>query len=217
MTAEEEKTIRVVLADDHPMTTAGFTMTLAKYGVEVIGTARTPSEAEEAFNKLAPDVLVLDLRYGDGLTGLDVAKRVLARHPNAAIVFLSQFDQDSLIRDAYKIGGRAFVTKDREPVEVAQAIWQADRGELFILPHIADRLARLSVRGDNSPQSVLNEQELEVFIRLAKGLTISEMSEQLNVSQRTISNLNHAVKVKLALTRAADITRLAVKHGFIEA
>jgi two-component system invasion response regulator UvrY len=216
VTLQPTKKIKVVLADDHPMTMAGFSSTLLKYGIEVIGTARTPAEAEEMYAAMSPDVLVLDVRFGEKLTGMDVAKRVLGRYPNAAIVFLSQFDQDSLIKDAYRVGGRAFVTKDREPADVAQAIQHADRGELFILPHIADRLAKLSVRGDNSPRSVLNESEIELFVLLARGLTIPEMADELKVSGRTISNLSHSVKVKLGLTRSADITRLAVKHGFIE-
>lgn len=216
MTLQPTEKIEVVLADDHPMTMAGFAMTLSKYGIEVVGSARTPGEAEEMYAEKSPDVLVLDVRFGEELTGMDVAKRVLSRYPGAAIVFLSQFDQDSLIKDAYRVGGRAFVTKDREPADVAHAIQHASRGELFILPHIADRLARLSVRGDNSPRSVLNKPELELFVLLARGLTIPEMAEELKVSSRTISNLSHAVKVKLGITRSADITRLAVKHGFIE-
>lgn len=216
MTLDLKKTIEVVLADDHPMTMAGFSMTLSKYGISVIGSARTPGEAEAMYAEKSPDVLVLDVRFGEKLTGMDVAKRILSRQPSAAIVFLSQFDQDSLIKDAYRVGGRAFVTKDREPVDVAQAIEHASRGELFLLPHIADRLARLSVRGDNSPRSVLNESEIELFVLLARGLTIPEIAEVLKVSSRTVSNISHSVKVKLGMTRSADITRLAVKHGFIE-
>ncbi len=216
MTLQPEKKIRVVLADDHPMTMAGFAMTLSKFGIEVVGSARTPAEAEEMYADKLPDVLVLDVRFGEKETGMDVAQNVLKRDPKAAIVFLSQFDQDSLIKDAYRIGGRAFITKDREPIEVAQAIQYAERGDLFILPHIADRLAKLSVRGDNSPRTVLNDQEIAVFVSLARGLTITEMADELAVSPRTISNLSHSVKVKLGLTRPADITRLAVKHGFID-
>ena len=211
-----EKTIRVVLADDHPMTMAGFAMTLPRYGIEVIGSARTPAEAEEMYVAMNPDVLVLDVRFGEKLTGMDVAQSVLKRNPKAAIVFLSQFDQDNLIKDAYRVGGRAFVTKDREPSDVADAIRHAEKGELFILPHIADRLAKMAVRGDTSPRAVLDDQELACFVALAKGLTIAEMAEELNVSPRTVSNVSHSVKVKLGLTRPADITRLAVKHGFID-
>lgn len=195
---------------------AGFSMALAQYGIEVIGEARTPDEAERMYATLSPDVLVMDMRFGEKMTGLDAAKQVLQKYPNAAIVFLSQFDQDCLIKEAYKIGGRAFITKDCEPGDLARAVTDAHKGELFFLPQIAERLANLSVRGDNSPQSLLDKRELELFVLMARGLTIAEMADALVVSQKTISNLTHAIKVKLGLTRSADITRLAVKHGFIE-
>jgi DNA-binding NarL/FixJ family response regulator len=217
MKAEKKNPIRVVLADDHPIPMAGFSMTLVRYGVEVIGEAKTPEEAEKMYSSLSPDVLVMDIRFGEKMTGLDAAKHILQKYPDAKIVFLSQFDQDSLIKETYKIGGRAFVTKDCEPVDLATAVTRAYEGELFFLPHIAERLANMAVRGDDSPRSLLDERELKLFVLIARGSTISEMANALAVSPKTVSNLIHAVKVKLGLTRSADITRLAVKHGFIEA
>lgn len=104
------KKIRVLLADDHPIVMTGFAMSLEGQGLEVVGQARSPEEALAQFRQLQPDVSVLDIRFGDQLTGLDVAKQMLAQTPSAAIVFLSQFDQDSLIKETYRLGGRAFMT-----------------------------------------------------------------------------------------------------------
>lgn len=214
---EHQKSIRVVLADDHPMTTAGFALTLGRYGIEVVGEARTPEEAETKYVELSPDVLVLDVRFGDKMTGLDVARSVLEKHPKAAIVFLSQFDQDSLIADAYRLGAFAFITKDREPADVAMAIERAMEGKLFFLPQIAERLARLSVRKDTaSLMASLDKNETNLFVMLARGFTIAETADAMGVSQKTISNHSHALKVKLGVSRTADLTRLAVKHGYID-
>jgi DNA-binding NarL/FixJ family response regulator len=150
------------------------------------------------------------------MTGLDVAKQILAQTPSAAIVFLSQFDQDSLIKETYRLGGRAFMTKDCDPADLAAAVRRAHDGELYFLPHIAERLANLSVRGDASPQSQLDERALEIFTLMAEGLTNAEIAEKLDVSTKTISNISQAVKEKLGVHRPAYITRLAVKHGLIE-
>jgi DNA-binding NarL/FixJ family response regulator len=208
--------IRVMLADDHPIVMTGFAMSLQGQGLEVVAQARTPEEALAQFQQLAPDVIVLDIRFGEQLTGLDVAKQILARTPDAAIVFLSQFDQDSLIKGTYRLGGRAFMTKDCDPADLAAAVRRAHEGELYFLPQIAERLANLSVRGDASPQSQLDERALEIFTLMAEGLTNAEIAEKLDVSTKTISNISQAVKEKLGVHRPAYITRLAVKHGLIE-
>jgi DNA-binding NarL/FixJ family response regulator len=208
--------IRVLLADDHPMVMAGFAMALAGTGMEVVGQARTPDEAVELHAALKPDVTILDMRFGVELTGMDAAKKILERTPGAAIVFLSQFDQDSLIKETYRLGAKAFVTKDCDPADLAAAVRQAHQGKLYFLPQIAERLANLSVRGDISPQSQLDERGLEIFKLMAEGLTNAEIAERLNLSTKTISNISQSIKEKLGVERQAYITRLAVKHGLIQ-
>jgi len=208
--------IRVMLADDHPIVMTGFAMSLQGQGLDVVAQARTPEDTLAQFQQSRPDVIILDIRFGEQLTGLDVAKRILADTPTAAIVFLSQFDQDSLIKETYRLGGRAFMTKDCDPADLAAAVRRAHEGELYFLPQIAERLANLSVRGDASPQSQLDERALEIFTLMAEGLTNAEIAEKLDVSTKTISNISQAVKEKLGVHRPAYITRLAVKHGLIE-
>ncbi|MFA9217300.1 MAG: response regulator [Sphingomonadaceae bacterium] len=216
MKDHEQAAIRVMLADDHPIVMTGFAMSLAGQGMDVVGQARTPQEALQMYAALQPDVLVLDIRFGEEMTGLDVARQLLAQAPSAKIIFLSQFDQDSLIKETYRIGGRAFITKDCDPADLAAAVRRAQQGELYFPPQIAERLANLSVRGDTSPQSQLDERALEIFTLMAEGLTNAEIAEKLEVSSKTISNISQAVKEKLGVHRPALITRLAVKHGLIE-
>lgn len=208
--------MRVLLADDHPIVMSGFALSLKSKGIEVIGEVTTPKEAVESYEKLKPDVLMMDLRFGEKLTGLDAAKTILERHPKANILFLSQFDQDALIKQTYSIGGRGFLTKDISAADLAQAVSDAGRGETYFLDRIAKRLANLSVKGDQSPGAVLDTREFEVFLLTAKGRTTQEISDQLGLSPKTISNVAHSLKEKLGTNRIADLTLLAVKHGYIE-
>lgn len=210
------KPIRVMLADDHPIVMTGFAMSLAGVGMDVVGQARTPDEAAAMYAEMKPDVLVLDIRFGTELTGLDAARGLLGTYPAANIVFLSQFDQDSLIKETYRLGARAFVTKDCDPADLATAVRYANDGKLYFLPQIAERLANLSVRGDVSPQSQLDQRGLEIFKLMAEGLTNAEIADKLNLSTKTISNISQSVKEKLGVHRQAYITKLAVKHGLIE-
>lgn len=208
--------IRVLLADDHPIVMTGFAMSLAAEGMAVVGQARTPDEASAMYAQLKPDVAILDIRFGLDLTGLDAAQAILKDDPRAKLIFLSQFDQDSLIKETYRLGAHAFVTKDCDPADLANAVRQAHAGKLYFLPQIAERLASMAVRGDVSPQSQLDVRSLEIFKLMAEGLTNAEIADQLHLSTKTISNISQSVKETLGVHRPAYITRLALKHGLIE-
>ena len=208
--------IRVLLADDHPIVMTGFAMSLAAEGLDVVGQARTPAEAIAMYAELKPDVAVLDIRFGTELTGLDAAQAILKTSPDAKLIFLSQFDQDSLIKETYRLGAHAFVTKDCDPADLATAVRHAHEGKLYFLPHIASRLASMAVRGEVTPQSQLDERGLEIFKFMAEGMTNAEIAERLDLSTKTISNISQSIKEKLGVHRQASITLLAVKHGLIE-
>ena len=208
---------RVLLADDHPIVMKGFSMSLAQFGIVIVGEAKTTAEVLELYAAKKPDVVILDMRFGEKKTGLDVGKEILALDPKAKILFLSQFDQDFLIKETYRIGAYAYLTKDCQPEELATAVTKAASGETYFLPRIAEKLANLSVRGNDTPETVLDSREMEIFIMMARGLTNAEMAEKLNLSLKTISNESNAIKQKLNITRVADLTRLAVKRGYIDA
>jgi len=214
-TDADARVIKVLLADDHPIVMAGFAMSLENFGLVIIGQAKTPQDAVAMYSAQPADVVILDIRFGAQLTGLDAAKQIWQSHPKARIIFLSQFDQDSLIKEAYRMGASAFVTKDCEVAELVMAVRRAHAGELYFMPAIAERLANLSVRGDASPQSLFDERELAIFTLMAEGLTNVEIAEKLALSSKTISNVSQSIKERLGLHRPAEITKLAVKHGLV--
>lgn len=216
MEVAETGRIKVLIGDDHSIVLRAVAMSLASYGIEVIGEAKTPGDVIRMYSDLAPDVLVLDIKFGEKKTGLDAAKEILQNHPDVKIVFLSQIDQDSLIKETYKIGGYAFITKDCDPIDLATAVTKAHEGELYFLPHIAERLANLSVRGDDSPWALLDQREVEIFKLMAQGCTNVEIAAKTSLSAKTISNTSQTIKEKLGMHRPAEITRLALRHGLIE-
>jgi two-component system invasion response regulator UvrY len=213
--AAQMKSIGVLIADDHPMIIQGLISALQREGVHRVGDAGTAEDVIKQFERTHPDVVVLDIRFGGGTTGLQVARELLARHPQARIVFYSQFDQDEIVKEAYRLGGMSFVSKSGPPDDLTAAIRQAHAGQIHFTSAIANRLALLGVRGDDSPQSTLEPRELEVFTCMAQGLTNAEIAERLGLSVKTISNTSQAIKEQLGVHRPADITLLAVKHGLI--
>ncbi len=207
--------IRVLIADDHPLIIEGLTTVLTRFDVEVVAMATSTEEVVASYLAKTPDVVVLDIRFGGKTSGLDVARNILAADPQARILFYSQFDQEELLREAYRLGAKGFVTKSTAPTVVADAIRQVHAGKTFFLPEIAERLALAGVRGDDSPAKKLDARELEVFRRMAAGETNAEIAEALGVSAKTISTTSQAIKDKLGVSRPADITLLAVKHQLI--
>lgn len=217
LTTETEPTIKVLLADDHPIVMSGCQASLSSLGITTIGQAKTPADAVRLYAELKPDVIVLDLKFGLAQTGFDAAKDILKSDPSAKIVFWSQGDQDNVIKEAYRIGAHAYVMKVADPADLAAAITNAHEGHMYFHPTIAERLASLSVRGDKSPQVVLDERELEVFKRMAQGMTNMEIAAQLHLAPRIISTISQTIKDKLGVHRPADITLMAVRHAIIEA
>ncbi|MDO9005331.1 MAG: response regulator transcription factor [Aquabacterium sp.] len=209
--------ISVMIADDHPLIVEGLTSVLARHGLTVLGSASDAPAVADTFMTLQPDVLVLDLRFGDGgIGGLDVLQALLARQASAKVVIYTQFDQDEVIREAYKRGAKAFVTKNTDPSELADTIARVHQGETVFMPSIATRLALMSVRGDESPLAKLQPREVEVFKLMAQGLTNVEIAERMNLSPKTISTTSQSIKDHLGIHRPADITLLAVRCGLIE-
>ncbi|MCC9597958.1 response regulator transcription factor [Rubrivivax sp. JA1055] len=208
--------VRVLLADDHPVIIEGLRAALVRHDVEVVGQVECAQQVVSAYLEAKPDVLVLDVRFGPGPTGLDVARSLRERAPAARIVFYSQFDQDEVIREAYRLGAAAFITKNTLPAELAAAIHAAADGKTYFLPAIAERLALLGLRGEESPRARLEARELDIFVQLATGATNNEIAERMGLSTKTISTIAQAVKEKLGVHRPAEITRLAMRYGLIE-
>lgn len=208
--------VRVLLADDHPVIIEGLRAALVRHDVEVVGQVECAQQVVSAYLEAKPDVLVLDVRFGPGPTGLDVARSLRERAPAARIVFYSQFDQDEVIREAYRLGAAAFITKNTLPAELAAAIHAAANGKTYFLPAIAERLALLGLRGEESPRARLEARELDIFVQLASGATNNEIAERMGLSTKTISTIAQAVKEKLGVHRPAEITRLAMRYGLIE-
>jgi two-component system, NarL family, invasion response regulator UvrY len=208
--------INVMIADDHPLIVEGLTSVLARHDLNVVGSAKEASAVLDALTHLQPDVLVLDLRFGDGdIGGLDVLQQLQERNAPVKVVVYTQFDQDEVVREAYKRGAKAFVTKNTDPSELADTIIKVHRGETVFLPSIATRLALMSVRGDESPLAKLQPREVEVFKFMAQGLTNVEIAERMNLSPKTISTTSQSIKDQLGIHRPADITLLAVRCGLI--
>ncbi|WP_186058005.1 response regulator [Burkholderia gladioli] len=208
--------IRLLIVDDHPLIVQGLTAALTGQDITCIGSASSVDELLPLYETHRPDVVMLDVRFATGPSGLQGATSLLERWPEARIVFYSQFDQDELIMEAYRLGAHGFVTKQKPTALLYEAIREVHAGQTHILPEIAHRLALIGVRGSDSPRAKLDARELQVFSMLAQGRTNAEIAEHMELSLKTISTIAQHVKDTLGVHRSADITLLAIKHQIIE-
>lgn len=207
--------IRSMIADDHPQITSGLSFALESYGILQVAAVNDGALVVSTYLKIRPDVLVLDLRMG-AVGGLDVARELLAIDPTAKIVFYSQFDQDHIVQEAYKIGGKGFVTKNRATSILVDAIKTVHSGETFFLPEIASRLEKISSINRRSPAEVLSEREFAVFKHMALGLTNPEIAAALGLSESTVMMMANSVKTALGVTRLPELKQLAIQHNVLQ-
>jgi len=207
--------IRVMLVDDHPLLRAGFSRYLQETdNIEVVAEASSSEEALSVYFEKLPDVLVCDIRLQSSKSGIDVAQSILVKKPNAKIVMLSQSDQHELIKRAYKIGAKSFVTKDSETEELLHAIRRAYDDKVYYPPNIAEQLAHYGT--EHSQLEILNDRELAILKLIASGFKNQEISNELNVSLKTVTNNSNNLKKKLGLNRTAELTKFAIKHNLID-
>lgn len=209
MAKERKAKIKVILADDHPLLRAGFVSALAEYpDIQTVDDTGDIAEACTLFTKLKPDVAVLDIMFSGKRTGLDAIKSIVESDPRARVVVLSQFDQDSLIKEAYKCGAMAFVTKAMDIDQLITAIRKAAQGERYFAPAIAERLADLATRAEPLPRDTLSQRELEVLKLIGEGKTAQEIADALSISVRTVVNHTQSIKTKLDVERRSDLISL---------
>ena len=210
------KPINVMLVDDHAVVRFGFRMLLeATDDIKVVSEADSAEVAYQQIPVSKPDVIVMDISLG-GTMGVEATKRILARDKRARVLGLSSHEDPSYVRYMLKAGALGYLSKRSAPDELIHAIRQVNEGRMYIDTHVSQRMALEEFNGEKSPIEVLSEREFGVFIQLAKGLSVNQIAELLNISPRTVGTHLYNVKQKLAVANQAELTLIAVRHGLIE-
>jgi DNA-binding NarL/FixJ family response regulator len=181
--------------------------------VEEAGTGR---EALDLVRNDACDVMLLDISM-PGQNGVDVLRAIRLRKPELPVLMLSSFPEQHYALQMLKLGASGYLPKDCEPTDLLRAIRSVAQGRRFVSEAVGDLLANgLGAHGDELPHTQLSDRELQVFLRLAKGESVTAIANVLNLSFKTISTYRSRVLEKLSLRSNSDVTYYAMKNGLIQ-
>jgi len=203
--------IRLALAEDHTIVRWALREALGKADdIEVVGEAGTAAETLQMLQSVKPDVLLLDLTLPDR-SGFDVLQELRQIETAPLVVVLTWHTEPSYAARAIAAGAHGYANKAVGPKELLDAIRAVSRGEQVIPPGIEQMLAT----GGGHPASALTAREQQVMEMLARGMTNREIAEHLDISIKTVDTHRGHVLKKLGLRNNSELTRFAVKHGYV--
>ena len=207
------ETIRILLADDHPVVRDGLAAMLGTQpDFQVVGEAGTGAEAVAEAARLRPDIVLMDLEM-PSLDGIEAIRRLRATDPAVQVVVLTAFDTDERILGALQAGAQGYLLKGAPRAEIFAAIRAVSAGGALIPPVVASKLLR-RVRAAESPDA-LTAREREVLGLVAAGLANKEIATRLSISERTVKFHVSALLSKLGAKKRTQDARLARDCGLI--
>jgi DNA-binding NarL/FixJ family response regulator len=210
---------RVLIADDDDLMRAGLVELLSiDPAIEIIGQASTGREAVERTRRLAPDVVLMDVRMPD-LDGIAATRELTRADPRARILMLTIFEQDDYVFGALRAGASGFLLKRARPEELIAAVHTISRGDSLLSPSVTrrviDRMAQQPVPdlADRAKVDTLTPRERDVLQQVARGLSNREIASELVVEESTIRSHMKQILMKLQLRDRVQVVIYAYETG----
>ncbi len=209
--------IRILVVDDHAVVREGLCRLLdGEDDIEVIGQAGTGREALEICERLKPEVVLLDYSLPD-MDGLEATSRIISLKTGARILVLTMHASEEYAIRLIRAGAAGFVVKGASPEELLTAVRKVARGGSYVSSSILEKMVgRMGQSGADLPESVLSDREIQVLVRLARGTTTREISEELHLSISTVETYRGRILEKLSLRNNSDLTRFAIRRGLVD-
>ena len=211
--------IRVLLVDDHEVVRNGiraYLETVKEF--QVIGEAASGEEAIKLVSEHIPDIVLLDLIM-PGMDGIETTRQIKKISPRTQIVVLTSFHDDDHIFPALKAGAISYILKDMKMEKLVEALHRAINGEITLHPLVATRVLQ-NLRGEHGEEQSfyadLTERELEVLRLIARGMTNSQIAEQLVITENTVKGHVSNILSKLHLADRTQVAVYAWQRGIVK-
>jgi DNA-binding NarL/FixJ family response regulator len=204
---------QVLVADDHAIIRDGLRKILADTpDLEVCAEASQGHEVLEQVRQRSFDLLVLDLSM-PGRHGLELIKLVKAERPRLPILIFSMHPQEQFAVRAIRAGASGYLPKDGDSDLLLPAMRKVAAGGMFINPRVAELLATdLTPSSDQLPHTLLSDREYEVFTRIVRGQSMTEIAHELALSIKTVSTHKSHILTKMGMGNQVDLVRYAIEH-----
>jgi len=212
--------IRILLADDHEVVRDGVRALLEKQvDMVIVAEAADGREAAQLAEELRPDVVVMDIGMPN-LNGIDATRRILAAHPQIAVLILSMHQDESYVLRSLKAGAKGYLLKDSLRSDVLEAIRAVAQGRSFLTRKISrmmqeDYIQEMEQRGLEDSYDLLTDREREVLQLAAEGKPNKEIASSLNISLTTVETHRTHILQKLGLHSVPELILYAVRKGII--
>ena len=206
----EEKAIRILVADDHYVVRMGITALVnTEADMEVVGEAADGNQAVEMFQRLNPNLVLMDLRM-PAKDGIAATKDIRTTNPNARVLMLTTYDGDTEIHRAMEAGAQGYVLKNSTGDKLIPALRAVAAGEKWIPKEIASRLAARKMFEELTPR------ELQVLQQMARGLANKEIGDVLKITEHTVKDHLKSILGKLRVADRTEAVTVALQRGIIQ-
>lgn len=209
--------IRILIADDHAIVRAGLRQFIAdQTDMSVAGEAATGAETVSLVRAEPYDVVLLDISMPDR-NGVDTLKQLKQIRPEMPVLMLSAHAEEQYAVNLLRAGAAGYVGKDSASAQLVSAIRTVARGRKYVSPDLAQQLADgLAGDGDEPLHVRLSQREFQIFCKLAAGMPVSKIANELFLSVKTVSTYRSRVLEKMGMKTNADLTYYAIKNRLIE-
>ena len=209
--------MRVIICDDQAIIRDGLEMLLKlERDIEVVGLAQDGAEAVELAERESPDLVLMDLKM-PGMNGVEATRRIRAHHPDIKVLVLTTYDDDEWVFDAIRAGASGYLLKDTPREAVVEAIRGTVEGKSFVDPAVTGKLLGQLASKQEQPASLITDKltgrEVDVLRLIARGLSNTEIAEELHLSEGTVRNHVSAIFSKLDVSDRTQAAIMAIQHG----
>lgn len=207
---------KIAIVDDHEIVRRGFKEMLQdEISYDVVNESSSGEELIDFLRNGHCDVVLLDISL-PGKSGVDVLRHLRQRNEEIKVLILSGHPEERYAIPLIKNGASGYLNKNCEQAELVEAIRLVSQGRRYLSSKITELLAgEVFNESDAAPHQSLSERELQVFMRLSDGSSVSDIAEVLNLSVKTISTYRSRLKEKMNLGSNAEMAAYAVRHGLI--
>ena len=200
--------IRILLADDHPLTRSGLAAWIEKEeGMELVALAEDGEAAWQALKELRPDLALLDIEMPGG-NGIDLAARITKDGLKTNVLMLTAYSAQQYVMASVRAGAKGFILKSAPLEELRRADFDTARGIFYLDPSVS------LVRDDEPPQE-LSPREREVLVLAGQGMPASEVAALLSITERTVAAHLTSIYGKLSARNKTEAILLALKKGIV--